>query len=419
MSLLESGDGVARRHQDVGMQLPLELSTRKKRLIENLQHALKPYESMLLSLQRLLMWENLTYSSVFIVLIHGVFIYVWSQFHHIIGFLSSFTFFVIWLDVWKEKIWPEVRAYSPSPDSEWGELHPRLLTLYEMSELLADLILMFQDFCDSAKKLRKEQHSKFTTIGVTCCLLLMLISSYIPTVVIFYFMFAGIVFWPCIWHHRLMEKTYTAIEPYMMGLQYTLKQHPGENYNVSDQPTSSALNTPDEDFISEFIPQMNNTTVAVLAKALTEGSELSETDEGILAAKLPSFSRLSNMSHADSFVEDTVSTVRMPTPDDVADSSDDEQIGFVPSRGSSLSEAPNKVLTSEGSQVLNDIIKDVSANAAGSISKIVQGGLAVSLAQLNPQNIAFNQNQLETQQRRSDSSTPSSEFEILDSAMLD
>merc|ERR1719427_2558720 len=67
---------------------------------------------MLLSLQRLLVWDDLTYSSVFIVVLHALFIYVFSRCNHIIGFTSSVTLLVVWIDMWKEKIWPEIRALT-------------------------------------------------------------------------------------------------------------------------------------------------------------------------------------------------------------------------------------------------------------------------------------------------------------------
>lgn len=401
-----------------------EQINKKNQLVQSFQKRLKTYEPMLLSLQRLLVWDDLTYSSVFIVVLHALFIYVFSRCNHIIGFTSSVTLLVVWIDMWKEKIWPEIRALTPSSDSEWGELHPRLLTLREMCELLADFVLYFQDFSESAMRMREENPTKFVISASFCCVVAATIGKFIPGVVLFYFFFSALVFWPCIWHHRLLEKTYTVVEPYMMGLQYTLKQRPGETYQVSDGAKSSELSTPDEDFISGFIAPMNDNTVAVLAKALTEGSELSEADEGILADKLPSFSKFGNMSKLDAFVDGNASTAKLPTSEDFDESSDDEQIGFVPSSTAPSThrfvEQSDQLLTAEGNQVLNDIMKEVSATAVSSFGKIVQQGLASGLAPINPVNNTIGQNQsTEARRRRSDSSSPSSEFEILDSAMLE
>lgn len=371
------------------------------------------------------MWDNLTYSSIFVVLAHTIFFYIVSRSDHVLGLFSSCLLIVVWLDVWKMKIWPEVRAETPSSDSEWGELHPRLLSITEMCELLADFVIFFQDSAASALTMRKNEPAKFVAYGCGCCLLTAAVGKLFSGFVLAYLTFFALMFWPMIWHHRLVEVAYTSMEPYLAGLKYTQKSHNGEGFETaisSNTARSSEVSTPDEDFISAFVPKMTDNTVDVLAKALSEDTELADADDSLL----PSHSNLLKMDSLDKQAGSLV----MPLPDDLSDNgSDDENLGFIPSNRNSVSEDPqqvqeNPILTNEASHALNSIIREVSNSAVNNINKIVQQNLLSGLTQLVPQqpqqqNTSNQARIREVAPRRSDSSTPSSEFEVLDSSMLE
>ena len=378
--------------------------TKKKILANKIFLSLKGYEALTLSLQRLLVWENLTNSSVFVVLANCIFFYVYAKFNNIFGFIFSCTLAIFWVDLFKEKIWPEIRANSPSRDSEWGELNPKLLSFYEICEALSIAFLKIKEYTGLVLKLRSENHTKFFVMSCCFCFVGCIAGMYISNVVIFHSLFCVILFYPCMVYHELLEKVYVFLESYVG--QLLPKINPENNFNTNDSLKLSPSN--DEEYISEFIPPNNDNTAVVLARALSGSNHLSDVDKGILAKNLPGFSNKSNKPALNNFFDD--STVRLPTPDEIenSESDDDCHIGFVPS-SSYTTPSSNLFLSQEGNQVLKKLISGISENSANDLNKIVQDGIVASLTQFN----LTSNNSNFTDIKKSETSTPSEDFEVL------
>ncbi|CAK8678571.1 reticulophagy regulator 3-like [Clavelina lepadiformis] len=257
---------------------------------------LKHYESLILSLQRLLVWEKPAQSAFFVFVVHVVFWYIFINSHHAFGFVFSLVLFLLLIDLWKHKIWPEIRAESPDAEAEWGELNPNLLCLREMCEVAAKVVISISSTINDILAVRSMYPGKFCLCFNGACLVLIVLGNKIPGVILAYFTMLCMLLWPVLWYHRLLERTYLLVEPFLMQLQYTLKQRPSEAYlltkYVADQKDTEIQNGVDDD-LSDFVPTLDEKTTAVLARAITDDSELSETDEEILANELPSFSRSS------------------------------------------------------------------------------------------------------------------------------
>lgn len=83
-----------------------------KNFRDKLMDNLRAYESVIFYFQQLLVWEKPMHSVIFVAFLHAVFWYlkVWSS--HAVGLLATLVLVVIWLDMWKHKIWPEIRAWT-------------------------------------------------------------------------------------------------------------------------------------------------------------------------------------------------------------------------------------------------------------------------------------------------------------------
>ena len=266
-------------------------------LSNRIYDVLKHYEGPILHLQRLLVWEDVISSSIFVAVVHIIFYYLLLRSNHFFGIFFFFILGVVWVDCWKHKIWPEIRAVAPDIDSEWGELNPRLLSVKEMCDVLANSFIFILAIYQKILQMRRRNPGKFCLHICFCCLMLMYIGRKISGVFVVYLAILCALIWPVVWYHGILENAYTQIEPFLMQLQYTLQQRPGNTYQMAQsmigQTTTVVGNDND---IDEFVPPLDEKTAAVLAKAITDESELSETDEEILAHEFPSLSRASTPS---------------------------------------------------------------------------------------------------------------------------
>ena len=257
----------------------IELSHSEACVSQKLYIALRPYEAPILHLQRLLVWENYLSSTMFVVLAHLFFGYLFMRSDHVFGIFFMVLLILVWVDMWKHKIWPEIRAVDPDADSEWGEMNPHLLSVREMCDRLALLAMDIKSSWLNLMSLRKSNHGTFCLYVSVFCLLLMIIGHKIPGILLSYLLMLSIIFSPLCVYHRLPEKIYVYIEPILTQLRYTLQQRPGNNYELARSiAVEQVVNSPDED-IDEFVPSLNDNVVTELAKAVDEETNHSETDE--------------------------------------------------------------------------------------------------------------------------------------------
>lgn len=279
---------------------------------KKIHDVLKHYEAPILHVQRLLVWEDYIYSSIFVAMAHVCFYYLFLRSNHFFGMFFFLLMIFVWIDCWKHRIWPEIRAVAPDIDSEWGELNPRLLSIKEMCDYLASFLVFIIDKCQQILEMRRDKPQKFCLTLCFCCLVFMYVGQKVHGALIMYLLFSIALLWPVLWYHRILENTYRSMEPFFMQLQYTLQQRPGNTYQMAQSMAGQSPSIVDaNDDIEEFVPVLDEKTAAVLAKAITDESELSETDEEILAQELPLFSQIA--AHSDNEAEDNL----IPWPNDI------------------------------------------------------------------------------------------------------
>ena len=241
---------------------------------------LRHYEAPILHLQRLLVWDNYLYSSIFVALAHLCFIYFFVRCNHFFGIFFTLVLILVWIDMWKHKIWPEIRAIAPDIDSEWGELNPRLLSVREMCDKIAQLAFNVKSFGLYMLAMRKLQPGKFCLRICGFCLVMMIIGEKIPGAFVMYAcLLLGLVV-PVCYYHRLTEKLHVHFKPFLEQFQLAFRQKPGNTYQIAQSIASeNFLTTANDNDIEDFVPMLNESDAAELAKALSEEAGLSEAEE--------------------------------------------------------------------------------------------------------------------------------------------
>lgn len=196
---------------------------------------------------------------------------------------------------------------DPDPEEgEWGELHPRLLSLPELCLMFAEVVVNAQRYCAIIWQFRHLSPGKFTAACCAACIFTIMLGRSVPGTLIAYIVMLCCLMWPLLWYRRWIERAYSQLEPFLMQLQYSLKPRLKRNGKKSSHITREIDGTSvevhtdssssDDDDISEFVKPLNAVTTEVLARALTDDDELSESDESLLAHELPSFSHPGSLS---------------------------------------------------------------------------------------------------------------------------
>nr|CAB3244286.1 protein FAM134C-like [Phallusia mammillata] len=391
---------------DATSSLWIEQGNRHKEISNKIYTYLRSYESVILYLQRVLVWEKPMHSISFFVLMHIGFGYVTIRSNHLIGFISSITLVFVILDVWKHKLWPEIRAVAPDEEAEWGELHPRLLSLQEMCQILCEVFLWVEWAFNQIRITRQTHPGKFCAVFCACCIALSIVGQKIPGVILSYAMMICLLLWPLVWYYRILEKSYTKIEPFFMQMQYTLRQRSTTTQYLTKYVRTKKLSEPaseeSDDDISDFLPQLDEKTAEVLARAITDDSELSETDEEILAQELPTFSRAStpdNLTASETYL----TTLPQQFPNINDDNNSDDDFGLpVPDYNENVQRDRSTVNQPNPAQFVSSEI------VTAAIGNVIKDTFSSLVHRMKPEDNE------ETPTGQSKSSTPSSDFEFLE-----
>jgi len=267
-------------------------SERVKQLSQKLYKCFRSYESFVLWVQKVLIWEKTVQSVVFFCLAHAVFLLISLQSHHIFGYIFSATLLGILVDLWKHKIWPEVRAVPPDEDAEWSELHPKQLGFLEICEVFAEKILMFQSVLFCILETRRNFPGKFCIVFCACCTVLCMVGEQVPGILVSYIVLLFMLLWPLMWYHNILTKTLTYLKPFAEQLEYVLKYRSPHCHPQTKSLVSKPLIEKGDD-IEDFVPSSSEETEAILARALCDESEHSESGDDACCEEIPSGSRSS------------------------------------------------------------------------------------------------------------------------------
>uniref|UniRef100_G3PQT8 Reticulophagy regulator family member 2 n=1 Tax=Gasterosteus aculeatus aculeatus TaxID=481459 RepID=G3PQT8_GASAC len=259
------------------------------RLRELLQGWLSQYESLLLWLQRLLVWERPLYSITVALTLNTLFWLLSATCLRPLFLLSVALLGVMLLERWKPTL--PIITSKPSPsiigDTLSGE--QRLLSVPELSHHLAESYLTYCLYLQETLQYKRQNHGKFCLMMCSGCFVLAVVGHYVPGIMISYIIVLSVLLWPLVVYHELIQRMYTGLEPILMKLDYSMKgetehrKHDKRKVKKEgeegDEPRAETESESEEE-LSCFATTVDAKTTA-LAMAITD-SELSDEEASIL-----------------------------------------------------------------------------------------------------------------------------------------
>ncbi|XP_029030382.1 reticulophagy regulator 2 [Betta splendens] len=263
------------------------------RLRERLQGWLSQYESLLLWVQRLLVWERPLHSISAALTLNTLFWLLSSTSLRPLFLLSVSLLGLMLLERWKPKL-PVVagnvqHAESHPVQSDTMSVEQRLLSVPELSHHLAESYLTCCLYLQEMLQYKRQNHGKFCAMMCSGCFVLAVVGHYVPGIMISYIIVLSVLLWPLVVYHELIQRMYTGLEPILMKLDYSMKgdtehrkhdkRKMKKEVEEGDEPRAETESESEEE-LSCFAPTVDVKTTA-LAMAITD-SELSDEEASIL-----------------------------------------------------------------------------------------------------------------------------------------
>ncbi|NP_001089401.1 uncharacterized protein LOC734451 [Xenopus laevis] len=293
-----------------------------RQLEANLRLQLHEWAPVLTAVQRLLVWERALPSLVTAAALHGVFWLFSYLSPRPVFLLCFFMLLLICVARWKPWLVAHFRAPSwgdSSSDSEAlssvpGAGPPRLLSVPELCHYLSECWITYQQYIQELLLYKKQNPGTFCAVVCSGCAALATIGHYVPGIMISYIILLSVLLWPVVVYRELIQRMYTALEPVLMKLDYSMK---GEGLHRSHKKRQTKKEAEQgEELVAEtdseseielfgFSPEMD-VRITALALSITD-SELSDEEASILESGGFSVSRATTPQLTD------VSEVLKPT----------------------------------------------------------------------------------------------------------
>lgn len=261
------------------------------RLRERLQAWLSQYESPLLWLQRLLVWERPLHSISVALTLNTLFWLLSSTSLRPLFLLSVSLLGLMLLERWKTTL-PVITVQhveARPAQSESMSAEQRLLSVPELSHHLAESYLTCCLYLQEMLQYKRQNHGKFCVMMCSGCFVLAVVGHYVPGIMISYIIVLSVLLWPLVVYHELIQRMYTGLEPILMKLDYSMKgdaeprkhdkRKVKKEVEEGDEPRAETESESEEE-LSCFAPTVDVKTTA-LAMAITD-SELSDEEASIL-----------------------------------------------------------------------------------------------------------------------------------------
>ncbi|XP_028322622.1 reticulophagy regulator 2 [Gouania willdenowi] len=271
------------------------------RLRERVQAWLLPYESPLLWLQRLLVWERPLYSFSAALTLNTLFWLISSTSLRPLFLLSVSLLGLMLLERWKPKLpiitVQDVEVHPAQSDAMSSE--QRLLSIPELSHHLGESYLTCCLYLQDMLQYKRQNPGKFCATTCSGCVVLAVVGHYVPGIMISYIIGLSVLLWPLVVYHELIQRMYTGLEPILMKLDYSMKgetehrKHDKRKVKkeVEEGDESRAeTESESEEELSCFAPTLRaheqvltkvDVRTTALAMAITD-SELSDEEASIL-----------------------------------------------------------------------------------------------------------------------------------------
>ncbi|XP_064648396.1 reticulophagy regulator 3-like [Lineus longissimus] len=246
---------------------------------DNLRSILNPLEPMIMRIQSVLVWERPRISVAMLLFVNFMFWLATTTSLRFYYLLAMAVLVVIFLETWKNRIWPEIRV--PTPDDEdsegWTPVHPRLLSVPELAHLVAEYWTTLTYYSNAFWDLRRTKPRKFCLYVCSGCLLLAIVGTYVTGIMISYITVMSLLLWPCMYYHNFLKKFYIKFEPLLMQLHYSMKikrkrAHQKKPTPPEDEDKDRVETDTDSD-IESFVPSDDPEATAALARAITDSED--------------------------------------------------------------------------------------------------------------------------------------------------
>lgn len=149
---------------------------------------LGPFESYIVSIQSLLIWERPYISAVALLVVNIAYWIIVTCSRRLYSFVAVVSLLVFLYRAWVYQIWPEIRVPPPEgTDTEgWTPVHPQVYSVPEISEHLNYGWLTLCHYWEAAWKIRETQPGLFCSVACGGFAILAVIGHMVPGVLLVY-----------------------------------------------------------------------------------------------------------------------------------------------------------------------------------------------------------------------------------------
>ncbi|PRD29823.1 UNVERIFIED_CONTAM: hypothetical protein NCL1_28210 [Trichonephila clavipes] len=217
---------------------------------------LSPFETYVVSLQSLLIWERPYLSAGAFVTLNIFYWLIVSWNRRFLSIVSIFALAIFLYRTWINQIWPEIRV--PPPEGEdtesWTTVNPEVLSVPELSQYMNDfldkMIILWKDVW----KLRKENRGLFCALMCGFFSFLAFVGKVFPGVLIVYVLVLMLTLGPGVALHLIPSTVYDQIIDYFAETDSQVSTSAAKSTGTSDRDSD----------IEEFVPEVSDEIIRQL-----------------------------------------------------------------------------------------------------------------------------------------------------------
>lgn len=254
-----------------------------------LQSRLGPYERLLTYLQAVLVWEKPVQCVLLYAVVNLVFWFFALTSLRLLFLVASGLALAVFVDTWRNKIWPEIRVKRMEESESWGLVQPGILSVPELCHHVAEAWVSGAVLTSSMLQYKRLNPGKFCLLTCSIFSCLAVVGRYVPGVMLSYSAVWATLLAPLAAYHRLFQHVCVKLEPVLQRLDFSV-----QGYMMSKPIDNQFLRRPihgagsgegsdSEEELAAFCPSFDEAIVAKeLAMTDSEHSdaEVSYTENG-------------------------------------------------------------------------------------------------------------------------------------------
>ncbi|KAK7940574.1 hypothetical protein WMY93_003900 [Mugilogobius chulae] len=203
--------------------------------------------------------------------------------------VASALALAVFVDTWRNKIWPEIRVKRMEESESWGLVQPGILSVPELCHHIAEAWVSGSVLTSSVLQYKRLNPGKFCLLTCSIFSCLAVVGRYIPGVVLSYSAVWATLLAPLAVYHRLFQHVCVKLEPVLQRLDFSVQGYmmtnPIDNQFLRRpiRGTASGEGSDSEEELAAFCPTFDDSIVAKeLAMTDSEHSdaEVSYTENG-------------------------------------------------------------------------------------------------------------------------------------------